>query len=283
MDWEGKDPNYEIITSNNFVDYDFFKTFETPIIEGRAFSNEITSDTSWTFIINEEMQKAMGIGNPIGKRFVYWQNSGTIIGVVKDFHYQTFLQKLGPLVLMCRPGEVNVAYVRVNPAGIDESIQVIENTWNKINPNYPFEYSFMDERIERSFRSISSFGNLVSAFSFFAILIACLGSFGLASYMAERKTKEIGIRKVLGASSKSIVGLLTKEFIFLVLISNIIAAPIIYLIMNKWLEKFAYKTTISIDLFVLGIMMSILLILVTVGFQSIKAANTNPVNTLRSE
>jgi putative ABC transport system permease protein len=286
-DWEGKDPNKEVLTYNNIVDYDFPETLKIEMVEGRSFSREFTSDAGVdagvSYLVNEEMAKLMGVKSAPGARLTYWRKTGKIIGVMKNFNFLPLNTKINPLVLVLDPEKVQNMVIRIQPENIPSSLQLIKETWEKTVTNYPFEYTFLDERFDRSYRGIERVGNLLNSFAVLAVFIACLGLFGLASFLAEQRTREIGIRKVLGAPVSGIVFMLSKEFTRCVLAANIFAWPAAYWALSKWLENFAYRTDIGILTFILSGLTALIIALLTVSYKSIKAARTDPVHALKYE
>ncbi|MFC2134333.1 ABC transporter permease [Bacteroidota bacterium] len=282
-DWEGKDPNQDVNTMNNFIDYDFFETFNIDLKLGRKFLREFPTDTGWVFIINEEMQRIMETDNALGKRLTYWGNDGTIIGVTKNFFVRSFYNKLDPLVLMLRPNEMNTAYIRIAPGIRTETINWIEKIWERTNPGYPFEFRFMDEQIETRYRSLNQLGNLINIFAFMAIFTACLGLFGLASFVGEQRTKEISIRKVHGATVIDVLLLFIWKFLPEIIVANLIALPVAYLAVDRWLNKIAYRVPIEAELFIISTIITMIIVLISISYQTIKAANSKPVEALKYE
>ncbi|MCG7751149.1 ABC transporter permease [Flavihumibacter cheonanensis] len=253
---------------------------------GRNFSKEFGTDSA-AIIINETTAALMGLNNPVGKKLFAGNNGGatepyTIIGVVKNFHFQSMKQQIGPVAFWLKPADWSIAF-KVNTSQIKPLISQIEGVWNKMAPGMPFEYSFLDESFSRMYDAEQRVGQLVLSFAILTILIACLGLFGLAAFMAEQRNKEIGVRKVLGASVQQIVSLLTRDFLKLVSIAALIAFPLAWYAMNKWLENFAFKTSLGWWVFLLAGCIAALIALLTVGGQAIKAAITNPIKSLRSE
>ncbi|HVO75019.1 MAG TPA: FtsX-like permease family protein, partial [Ignavibacteriaceae bacterium] len=266
------------------ADEEFIPNMGMHMQEGRNFSKEFPSDTIGAVIINEAAVKSLGWKNPLGKKFnVSSPNPLTVIGVVKDFHFASMRHKIEPLIIVDRPQPNNTMAVRISPGKIPEALPIIENAWKNINPGHPFEYSFLDEEFEQLYRSEQKFAQLIVSFTWLAIFIACLGLFGLASYMTEQRRKEIGIRKVLGASIANIFFLTTKQFLLLVLLANLIAWPLAYLFMNNWLQDFAYRVQVGFGTFILAALLTVFIALFTVGYQAIRAAVSNPVKSLRYE
>ncbi|MEQ9438991.1 MAG: ABC transporter permease [Cyclobacteriaceae bacterium] len=281
-DWEGKTAEQTILLNQLSVDLDFIETFNISMAEGRAFSKERGTDSS-AFILNEEAVKQMGLTDPVGMPFSLHGVQGTVIGVAEDFNFQSIHQAIAPLVLFVSPDWRSNLYMKIDHEAIPETLAMAESNWKQLNPAYPFEYRFLDESFNALYKAELRTGTLFDYFAFIAIFISCLGLFGLAAYTAELRTKEVGVRKVLGASVGSILVLFSRDYIKLVLIAFLIATPVAYFLMHTWLEDFAYRTRISPLVFVLAIVFSIAITLLTVGYQSAKAATANPIDSLRSE
>ncbi|HSP88214.1 MAG TPA: FtsX-like permease family protein, partial [Ignavibacteriaceae bacterium] len=268
------------------ADDNFIPNMKMEMASGRNFSKEFPSDPDKSVILNEAAVRSLNWKDPIGKKMSFGPNDTnplTVIGVVKDFHFASMRHQIEPLMIVNQAAANNTISLRIKPGDINGTISLIENTWEKINPNHPFEYSFLDDEFNQLYKSEQSFAELISGFTWLAIFIACLGLFGLASYMTEQRTKEIGIRKVLGASIGSILFLTTKQFIILVLIANIVAWPLAYYFMSNWLLDFAYRINIGFETFIAAAVLTVLIAILTVSFQAIKAAITNPVKSLRYE
>jgi len=223
-----------------------------------------------------------GITNPIGKRFKLHEQDGIIIGVVKDFHFASLKQKIEPAVFFYTPTNW-LMFVKTTGRDAPLAIASVQKVWKRYNPAFPFEYTFMDASYDNMYKSDQRSGTLFSSFAGIAILISCLGLFGLATYTAQVKVKEIGIRKVLGASVANITAMLSKDFLVLVVLSIIIATPIAWYAMSKWLQAFAYRIQMQWYIFALAGVMAIIIAFITISFQAIKAAIANPVKSLRSE
>jgi putative ABC transport system permease protein len=283
-EWEGKDPEAQMEIKADFVDFDYIETFNLALVEGRSFSREYATDLETAFIVNEEAVRRMGLQRPvIGKRFGFWGIDGEIIGVMKDAHFQTLHQKIEPLVFkMFRPWLRRI-YVKIRSDNIAGTLQSLEKTWNQMNLGYPFEYRFLDEDFHDLYESEARLGNIFQSFAALAVFIACLGLFGLASFVAEQRTKEIGIRKVLGSSTIAIVTLLNREFLRWIAAANLIAWPVSYFVMQRWIHKFAYRTSITIGIFILAASIGLAVALFTVSMQTLKAARANPVESLKHE
>ena len=282
-DWDGKDPQQELTIGFNFVDFDFIETMKIELAEGRSFSREFATDTTEAFLVNEQVVKLMGEESAVGKRFTFMGRQGKIVGVMKNFHYQSIREIIEPMAMMIAPRNTSVILIRISPQDIAGAMDFIEATWKKVIPNYPFEYTFLDEDFDDMYHAEQRMEALLKYFSIFAIFIACLGLFGLASFTAEQRRKELGIRKVLGASVPEIMMLLSKEFTRWVLVANLIAWPMAYIIMNRWLQSFAYRTNVEIGTYFLAMTIAFAVAMMTVSYHSIKAALANPVESLRYE
>jgi heme/copper-type cytochrome/quinol oxidase subunit 2 len=282
LSWEGKKEGETIAMEVTAVDYNFLETFNMRMAQGRFFSKEYSTDVS-NYVVNEAAVKAMGMDSPLGKRFSYEGREGNIIGVIKDYHSRSLHHQIGPLVMTFNPGWYDTLMIKIKPDNISQTIGSIERTIKGFIPDFPFDYIFLDEFFDFFYGSEKKMSKIIIYFSLFAIFISCLGLFGLASFTAEQKTKEIGIRKILGATASNILLLLTKEFTKWVLIANIIAWPVAYYAMHRWLEGFAYRTNIGIFTFIISALLALMIALLTVSFKTIKAALADPIEALRYE
>lgn len=283
MQWEGKDPNDKINFAQVEVSYDFLKTMKIPLVAGRDFSPSFRTDSS-NFIVNETAAKYMKMKNPVGASFSHGNRKGKIIGLVKDYHFRSLHEPIAPAFINLAPEpEEGAAVIRALPGRTKQTIATIEVACKKFNSKYPFDYMFVDDDLNRQYHSEIIVGQLAYVFAFIAIFISCMGLFGLSMFMAEQRTKEIGIRKVVGASVSGIVALLSKDFLILVMLAFAIASPVAWWAMNKWLENFAYKTDITWMVFALAGFAAAVIALATISFQAIKAAIANPVKSLRTE
>ncbi|MFQ5627429.1 MAG: ABC transporter permease [bacterium] len=284
---QGIPANENVTMEQLFVDHDFIETLDIEILKGRNFSFAFPTDTMEAFIINETAARQFSWqDSAIGKRIeMVGFKRGRVIGVAKDFHVKSLHQKIEPLVLHLAPTADVFLHVsvRIGPEDIPATLTFLESKWREMNPNYPFEYSFLDEDFDSLYRAEELRGKVFVSFSIFALVTACLGLFGLAAFMAEQRTKEIGIRRVLGASVPGLIALLSKEFIILVILSNIIAWPVALIFMNNWLQDFAYQTEIGLLVFFLAGGIALVIAGLTVSFQAIKAALANPVEALQYE
>jgi putative ABC transport system permease protein len=268
------------------VGMDFVSHFGLKLIAGRNYSREFPTDSSQAMIINESAAKQYGYTNPaeaVGKKFDQWGRKGVVIGVVKDFNFASLHRNIEPLTMPLVPFACRYLTLKVKSDNIPETIQAVGEVWKQLAPHRPFLYSFLDNDFNRQYQTDIMFRRLFTTFSCLAIFIACLGLLGLATYTAEQRTKEIGIRKVLGADLQNIVGLLSKDFIKLVLVAIFIATPVAWYAMNRWLEGFAYRMEISPWIFVLAGVIALSIAVLTISYQAIKSAVMNPVTSLRSE
>ncbi|MFC4874583.1 ABC transporter permease [Negadavirga shengliensis] len=268
------------------VGMDFITHYGLELVAGRTYSRDYPSDSSSAMVVNEATARQYGYNNPpdiVGKKFEQWGRIGEVIGVVRDFNYISLHRNIEPLTLPLEPYASRYLSLKVTPENLSHTIAEVERVWEQMAPHRPFLYSFLDEDFNRQYAADVKFRKIFTSFSVLAILIACLGLLGLATYMAEQKTKEIGIRKVLGANVGSIVGLLSKDFVKLVLLAIVIATPVSWYVMNRWLEGFAYKIEIGWWVFPLAGIGALMVALLTISSQAIKAALANPVESLRSE
>lgn len=269
-----------------FVDFDYLSLYDIKMVAGRPFDRAYKTDSNNAMILNEAASRMLGYQSPqqaIGKRFKQWGHEGQIIGVIKDFHYHSLQTPIKPLTMRMEWPRFGLLSAKVNAAGVKGTIAAIEKQFRMVNPNLPFSYYFMDEFFDRQYRSEERFGRLFLDFSILAIFISCLGLLGLASYSTMQRTREIGIRKVMGASVSNIINLLSKEFLKLVIISFFIAVPVAWYFMHKWLLDFAYRTPVSWWIFAAAGLLALLIAVLTISLQAFKAAIANPVKSLRSE
>ena len=279
---EDADENDQKIIQAVGVDYNFIPTLGLKLIEGRNFSEDFGTDDN-SIILNESAVKKLGLKNPIGTNVVIPSGTAKVVGVIKDFHIQSYHNLIEPLFLYINPDRFYTVALKFNQKQAGNIIASVKEKWQKILPGKKFEYSFLSDTYNSLYDSDEKNGTLFSIFSFLSILIACMGLFGLSTFMTEVRTKEIGIRKVLGADVKNILVLLSGEFIKSILISNIIALPIAYYAVTIWLEDFAYKITPGIDVFLIAGFGILFIVLATVSYQVIKVAVSNPVKSLRYE
>lgn len=290
---EGKSNDDFVVTYNFDIDEDFIPLLGIELAAGRNFSRNFATDREDGFIINETAVKAFGWDSPdeaVGKRLMRptgidtgQYHKGTIVGVVKDFNFKSLHQTIEPLLFFMNPNSLNYINIKLKTADISNTMGHIKEKWAEFSPSYTFEYFFFDQHFDRLYRSEEQMHTLFKLFTLLAIFISCLGLFGLASFTTEQRTKEVGIRKVLGASVINVIVHLSKEFIFWVALANLVAWPAAYYFMNKWLQNFAYRTGLGIDVFFLSGLLGLTIALLTVGYQSVKAALANPIKALKYE
>ncbi len=282
--WEGKDPKDEVLFHFITVDYDFIQTLNLQLVEGRAFSKEFQSDQTASFILNEKAAKYIGKESTVGESFSFYGRKGEIIGVVKNFHFDNFYNEIKPLVLLYEaPSSDNFLIAKISADNISENLAFMEEAWSKTVPFYPFELNFLDEVFNRQYQSEKRMGRLFNSFTFLSLFIASLGLFGLVSFIANQRTKEIGIRRVVGASVADIVKILTREFALLVAVANIIAWPAAYYFMSQWLDNFAFRTHMQMWMFLFSAAIVFIIAFLSVSYKTINAAKANPVDSLRYE
>ncbi|MGD2294807.1 MAG: FtsX-like permease family protein, partial [Candidatus Aminicenantes bacterium] len=284
-EWEGRDPNVNPLVTYMAVYPNFLETFGVELLDGQFFQ-EGQRDKRFV-VINQRFAEIIGLDSPVGRSLRQGMTEFEIKGVVNNFHFQPLHYEIGPMMLyygtMGSFLDYRFMFIKVSPENMSSTLSNIENTVKQLNPGYPFDYRFLDEDFSRMYSTEERLNSLVRTFTFLAIFVSCLGLFGLASYMAERRTKEIGIRKVLGATVTKIVYVLTHEFFILVIIANVIAWPFAYFVMHKLLQNFAYRVNLNPLFFLFSGMMTLAVALLTVSYQSIKAALLNPVDSLRYE
>ncbi|MEO5563674.1 MAG: ABC transporter permease, partial [Chitinophagaceae bacterium] len=283
IEWQGKDPNDKTGFWEMAVDYDFTTTMKTKLKEGRDYSSSFSDDSS-NFIINEKTANIMKMQTPVGQTITYRGKTGKIIGLLGEFHFHSLHEEIGPLFISFLPRpRFGLAVVRAKNGKIKDALALLGSTWKKYNPRYPVDYRFADELFARQYRSEMTVERLANIFTILTIFISCMGLFGLAMFMAEQRTKEVSIRKVLGASTSGIVAMLSKDFVKLVVIAAIIAFPLAWWAMHNWLQAFAYKVSIEWWVFALAGLLSIIVALLTVSFQAVKLAFASPVKNLATQ
>ncbi len=283
VEWTGKDPNNHVMFTQTSVGYDFVRSMKLTLVQGRDYSKDFSTDSTG-YLINQAALAVIGYKNPIGQPLTFWGKKGTIIGVLKDFHFNSLHEVIKPLVIRFGEKEgYGNAVIRTQAGQTKQALASLQKVYKELNPNFAFDYAFSDTEYQALYQNEQVVGKLSDGFAFLAIFISCLGLLGLAMFTAEQRFKEIGIRKVLGASVASLFASLSKEFFVLVIIALLIAAPLSYLAMTKWLENYQYQTDISWWVFALSALIAIVITLITVSFQTLKAALVNPVKSLRSE
>jgi putative ABC transport system permease protein len=275
----------------NWIDNGFLETLGIKAVAGRIFSKQFPADTNFRMVMNEQGIKELGFKSPqeaLGKfALADWRGvtyRWEIIGVVKDFHFKDLHVEIEPFGFQLNNvQQYNYMVAHANTKDMPGTLKSIEASWKKLNPNEPFEYSFLDQDFQKNYVAEERLSSIVTYFTIIAILISCLGLFGLAAFSAEQRIKEIGVRKVLGANVGNIIALLSKDFVKLVVVAILIASPIAWFAMNRWLQDFAYRTPINWQVFVITALLALFIAMATVSFQAIKAAISNPVKSLRSE
>lgn len=284
INWEGKEKNVSVGFKPASVGFDFIKIMNLNVVEGRDFSKSFTTDSADAFMVNEEAVKQMGMKDPIGKWISAWRKKGHIIGILKDYHTNTLREPIKPVIVDVKEYEsFGVIIVRLEPGKTKEALASLETVCHELNPNYPFVFQFLDLEYDKLYRTEQVVTKLTNIFAALGIIISCLGLLGLTMFTAEQRTKEIGIRKVLGATVANVVQLLSKDFLVLVLLSFLIAAPIAGYFMYQWLQNFAYKIELSWWIFAVAGCFTLTVALVTISFQAIQTAVINPVKSLRAE
>lgn len=278
---EGMDEAEKVSTQHWEVDGDYLKTMGMKLVEGRDFSIQLPSD-SQAVIINESLARQLGLQNPIGERLYNWRGTWQVIGVVEDFHFESMKESIQPMGLYLGRSS-NIVAVKLSTADIASTLHAVANVWKEFSPHQPIRYSFLDEQYAAMYEDVKRTGDIFKSFALLAILVACLGLFALSAYMVEQRSKEMSIRKVLGASMGHILGLLSFNFIKVVLLSFSIAVPIAWYLMEKWLEDFVYRIPVSGDIFLIAGLSAVGIAAFAISYQSIKAALNNPVKSLRSE
>ena len=286
--WEGKDPEKNVLIGTNGIDYDYVNTMKMELVSGRDFSidfpSDMARDTTGNFLVNEEVVRIMGIGDPVGKSFRFMGLNGRIVGVMKNFHFKGADQPIEPVAFaLADTSYLRLILIRLTPGNIPASLRSVEKNWKEILPEYPLQYTFIDQDYENLFRSQMRFTGLLKYFTILAVIIACLGLYGLASYSAERRTNEVGIRKVMGASSFTVMYTLAREFLVFVFIAIMISVPVGWLIVDRLLQQFAYRIDMNPLVFVSISVGAILIAILTVSFQAYKATCINPAEALKVE
>jgi putative ABC transport system permease protein len=283
-EWDGKDPSRRVLVGWGLVDFDFTETMKIELAAGRPFSRKYATDNGKAFLVNEEVPKLMGLdpASAVGKRFNYGVE-GTIVGVMKNFHYQSVRNAIEPMAVIVDSTQFRFAIIRLSAGEIPTSLEAVKTVWTRVFPQYPVEYRFFDEDFGEMYRADERMGLLLKVFAGVAVFIACLGLLGLASFMAERRTREIGIRKVLGATPQGIVLLLSKEFAKWVLAANLIAWPVAYFMMKNWLQGFAYRSPIVWWLFAASGAGALAVALLAVSSQAFRASRVDPARSLKYE
>ncbi len=290
IEWPGKDPSQQIIMEATGVDYDYIDTMKLEMKEGRSFSREHPTDVGHAFILNEKAVELMGLESPLGKEIKVWRRKGIIIGIMKNAHFRSLKNQIEPQIQYLYPdldtqemNESGVILARIRGSQIPQALTSLEKIWEKMDTNFPFIFGFLDQSVDNQYRSERQISRIINIFTGLALFISCLGLFGLASFMAEQRTKEIGVRKILGASISQIFRMLSADFAKWVFLASVVAWPLAYFISREWLGQFAYRVNLGIWIFLISTVFTLLVALLTVSYQALKAATSNPVESLRYE
>ncbi|MEN6310541.1 MAG: FtsX-like permease family protein, partial [Acidobacteriota bacterium] len=285
--WPGKPDSFRVPIYRLEVDDDFVGLYGLKLARGRAFSRDFPSDSGGAFLINETAAKAIGWEDPLGRDFCRWgidkKPAGRIVGVLRDFHMHSLHLPIMPLYVLFNPEASDRISIKIRGGDIPRTMAYLKSTWDQFMGGYPFEYVFFDDVFDRAYQAEQRLGTIFEAFAGLAVLVACLGLVGLASFTAEQKSKEIGIRKVLGASSSGVIILLSLEFMKWVVAANLIAWPIGYFAMQSWLRSFAYRTSLTVPMFLGAALAAFALAAVVISLQTYRAAAANPVESIRCE
>ena len=283
---EGFTQQDNLFIANMAVDYDFFETYQMDVVAGRSFSREFTTDVSAAFMINETAVSEFNWASPgtaLGKTMTVEGKTGKVIGVVRDFNFTNLTTPVSAMVLELNPDQFNTLSIKFENANISQTIDKLELEWNRMFPEKTFEYTFLDEQLNQQYENYVNFGSIIQTFTVIAVLISCLGVYGLVLFVVQRKVKEIGVRKVLGASMLSILSLIYADFAWLLLLGFLFAVPLSYYLIVQWLENFTYHTSIDVLSYVLSLLLIVIIVAGTIGYHAIRASLANPVNSLRTE
>ncbi|MEI9921489.1 MAG: ABC transporter permease [Bacteroidota bacterium] len=283
---EGFAQEDRMFLANLSCDYDFFKTYDVDFVAGRPFSREYTTDPTEAFIINETAVNDFKWESPdkaIGKTINREGKIGKVIGVIKDINFTSLTTPVSPMIIEYNANQMNQLSIRFENSNVNKTISKIEGTWNKMFPEKSFQFNFLDQQLDQQYQNFQNFGTIIQSFTFIAILIACLGVYGLVLFVVQRKVKEIGVRKVLGASVTSILNLIYKDFALLIVVAFVVATPVAWYMMDQWLGNFSYHTSIDAWTFALSLVLVVLITSLTIAYQAIKASMANPVKSLRTE
>lgn len=288
ISWDGKSPDEHTLVSMCGVEFDYVEAMGITMKSGRSFSKaysmDTPHDTTGTFMINEQLEKLMGTDNAVGKQLKFGGTSGQIVGVMKDFNYQSLRSKIEPLAVWIWPQNyLNYIYFRIKPGNLHETMASLNKTWQKVMPRYPFDYQFLDQEIDKTYRVEERTGNLLKDFSVLAILIACFGLFGLATYTLEQRTRELGLRKVLGASGSSVFRLISAEFMRLLLVASLISIPLSIFMLHKYLSNYAFHVNLNVSTFLLALFLATFIALVAISYQLLTALRADPAKSLKDE
>jgi len=283
VSWKGKSEDALIYFNVMQVGADILKTFDLKLVEGSGFTPNYSKEGERQFIINEAAARAMQVSDPVGMRLTVWGREGAVVGVVKDFNHQSLMKSIEPVVMIYNPVEVWKAFISINTTDVAGLLEKAQNVYEKYEPNYAFDYSFVSDDLDAGYRELTVSGRLNYIFAMVAILISCIGLFGLSAFVAQQRTKETGIRKVLGASSWGLLRLFTYDFVKLVVVAFVIAAPISWFYADRWLSEFAYHIQIGVLPFVLAGLSAFAIAIFTVSYTTLKVTSANPVDSLKYE
>ncbi len=282
IDWPGKNPKANTDFVIRFTDNEITETLGITVKEGRSFSKEFGDETK-SVLLNETAANIMGLKNPVGTKLRMWNEDIVVVGVVRDFHVVSMHKPISPLLIRYNPQRTSVVMAKIEPGKQQEAIAAMQKLYRQFNPGYPFEYNFLDTDYQQQYVSEGRVNELAKWFAGLAILISCLGLFGLATFNAEMRTREIGIRKVLGASTQQVVFMLSKDYFKLIVIATLVASPVAWWLVQHWLQGYAYHTTLSPMLLLWSFLSLVIIMMITISFQATKAALANPVNSIRTE
>jgi len=282
-DWQDRDVDNDVLVGFAYAGYDYDDVLNIEFTDGRFYDRDYPTDTSDGIVINESMLEMMNMKDPIGKWMTNGDQRWTIIGVMSDFHFLPLTYEISPFVLGFSPDWTGMLMIKISGNDPKGTIAYVEEAWERINPSFPFNFDFLDKEYQQVYEAENRLGKIFTYFAFLAIFISCLGLLGLASFMAEQRTREIGIRKTFGAPVTSIIRMMSKEFARLVIIANIIAIPVAWYLLKEWLTNYSYTTRLSADIFVYAFLISILIALITVSYQAVKSALKNPVDAIKYE
>ena len=283
---EGFTQQDNMFIANLSCDYDFFKTYEIEMVAGRPFSREFTTDPAEAFIVNETAVRDFKwetADKAIGKTINREGKIGKVVGVIKDINFTSLTSTISPLVMEYNPDQLSQLSIRFENSNVEQTIEKIEDTWSSMFPEKSFQFNFLDQQLDQQYSNFRNFGTIIQSFTFIAILIACLGVYGLVLFVVQRKVKEIGVRKVLGASIMSILNLIYRDFALLIVLAFVFATPLAWYLMDQWLENFSYHTSIDVWTFCLSLALVVLITSLTISYQAVKASMANPVKSLRTE
>jgi putative ABC transport system permease protein len=283
---EGFTQQDNMFLANLSVDYDFLKTYGMELVAGRTFSKENGTDQNEAFIVNETAVKEWKWESPekaIGKSLIREGKKGRVIGVMRDFNFTSLTTPVSAMVVEVNPNQFSTLSIKFDNDNIQPTIDELKRQWEKMFPEKSFQFSFLDEQLNNQYQNFQDFGNIIEVFTFIAILISCLGVYGLVLFVVQRKVKEIGVRKVLGATIVNVLKLIYRDFAWLIVLGFVLAIPVSYFLMNQWLENFTYHTTVDVGTYMLSFAIVLVIVVVTIGYQALKASLANPVQSLRSE